>query len=109
MSFLEAQTNEHGGQVEERLLHLAGLIGAGAEATAPMQPTEEPLHHPTHLAQSAPVRPLPPAEGWLDAAPPHLLAVRVTVVGAVAGQFVGPLARPARLAADRRDAIDHLL
>src|SRR5262245_18670137 len=74
-----------------------------------MQPTKEPLDHPTDFPQPATVFPLPPPELRLDASPPHLLAVRVTVVGAVPEQFVGPPSRPAGLPSDLRDGIHDLL
>src|SRR5579884_371931 len=74
-----------------------------------MQPTEEALHDPTHFPQSTPVCPLAPPELRVDAAPPHLPPVRVAVVGGVPEQLVGPLSRPAHLAADLRDGIHDLL
>jgi hypothetical protein len=43
----------------------------------------------------------------VDAPLPHFLAMRVAIVGRVPQQFVGPPARPARLATDVWDGIHH--
>jgi hypothetical protein len=82
---------------------------ADAEAAEAMQPAEEPLHQPTHFFEPAAVLPLAPPEFQLDAPPRHLLAVRVSVVGGVCEQLVGPPSGPARLASDPRDGIHDFL
>ena len=71
-----------------------------------MQPGEGALDDPAQLAQAGAVLGVAPGDDRLDAPAPELAAVLVVVIAAVGDELLGALARPARLAADRADAVD---
>jgi hypothetical protein len=79
---------------------------ADPEAPEVVQPREGALDHPAPAAQPGAVLGPPAGDQRLDTAVPELAAVLVVVIAAIGNEDVRALARPARLAGDRADAVD---
>lgn len=71
-----------------------------------VQPGEGALDNPADAAEAGAMLGLAAGDLGADAQASQLAPVLVVVVAAVSGDTVGPLARTARLAAHRRDALN---
>jgi hypothetical protein len=71
-----------------------------------VEPGEGAFDDPAVAAEPGAVLGLAPRDLWSDPAPAELAAMTGVVVAAVGGDTLGSPARPANLAADRRDAVD---
>jgi len=85
---------------------LGSAVVADEEAAELVQPGEGALDHPAMAAEAGAVLGVAPRDLRSDPALAELAATAWVVVGAIAGDPVGPPARSADLAAHRRDAID---
>jgi hypothetical protein len=79
---------------------------ADAQSPRVVQPREGALDHPAPAARPGAVLGLPAGDQRLDPAVPELAAVLVVVRAAIGNEDIRALARPARLAGDRADAVD---
>ena len=87
-------------------MDVAAPVVADEQAFELMQPGEGALDDPAVAAKPGAVLDLAPCDLRCDAALAELAAATVVVVAAVGADTIGSAARPADLAAHRRDAID---
>src|SRR5437867_2477684 len=86
-------------------MHFRHALVPDAQALELMKPGNRPFDDPARDAQSAPMRNPAAAEHRLDATRPHLAAVRIGVISAVALYPLGPLTRSTDFAAHGRNGI----
>lgn len=96
----QTKTDNTGSQRVPSLLDDAQAVIANAQPPQPLEPTDGPLHYPTHLAQTTAMLPPSPPNVRLDPQPRQQPTGGITVLAAVGIQRIGQLLGSPRLAAD---------
>src|SRR5581483_5750045 len=92
------KANQATSQRKKGFMHECGALITDAQPFELVQPGDRPLTHPAVNAQAAAMRLPSASQSGLDLTLAQFFAVRLAVIGPVAIQLLGPLARPAGLA-----------
>ena len=87
-------------------MDVVAAVVADEQSFELVEPGEGALDDPAVAAQAGAVLGLASCDLWGDSALAELAAAAVVVVAAVGADTIGPAARPANLAAHRRDPVD---
>lgn len=98
--------DEHAGEAQKRLVDRRRALVPHEQSAEAVQPSEGALDDPSKAPQSAAVAGVLARESARDSAAAQFFAVRLRVVRAVGVHDRGSSPRSARLAADRRDAVN---